>query len=102
MSARQGTSGSGWPGLGVELGPLHLAHPLINASGTMELFELAEAFGPQVLEAPPVAAYVPKTVTLTPREGNPPPRILETRGGLIECDRSLQRGTGGVSRRPPA
>ena len=85
MSAQPGTIGSGWPGSGVELGPLRLAYPLINASGTMELFELAEAFGPHILEVPPVAAYVPKTVTLMPREGNPPPRILETRSGVINA-----------------
>lgn len=72
-------------GLAVALGPLGLAHPIINASGTMEIFELAEVFGPEILRRPPVAAYVPKTVMLEPREGNPPPRILETPGGLINA-----------------
>ncbi len=71
------------PDLSVQLGPLRLEHPLINASGTMEIFELAETFGPDILQRPPVAAYVPKTVTLQPRAGNPPPRILETAGGMI-------------------
>jgi dihydroorotate dehydrogenase (NAD+) catalytic subunit len=73
------------PDLTVDLGPLRLAHPLINASGTMEIFELAEALGPQVLQHPSVAAYVPKTVTLHPRRGNPSPRILETAGGMINA-----------------
>ncbi len=73
----------GKPDLTVQLGPLRLEHPLINASGTMEIFELAETFGPEILRHPPVAAYVPKTVTLQPRAGNPPPRILETAGGMI-------------------
>ena len=59
--------------LSVQLGPLRLAHPLINASGTMEIFELAEALGAGILQQPPVAAYVPKTVTLEPRVGNPTP-----------------------------
>lgn len=71
--------------LSVQLGPLRLDHPVINASGTMEIFELAETFGPHVLERPPVGAYVPKTVTLKPRAGNPPPRILETAGGMINA-----------------
>ena len=71
------------PDLSVQLGPLRLEHPLINASGTMEIFELAETFGPGILQRPPVAAYVPKTVTLQPRAGNPPPRISETAGGMI-------------------
>ncbi len=32
-----------------------------------------------------MAAYVPKTMTLEPRAGNPPPRILETAGGMINA-----------------
>jgi dihydroorotate dehydrogenase (NAD+) catalytic subunit len=72
-------------GLSVRLGPLHLAHPLINASGTMEIFDLAEVFGEEILKRPPVAAYVSKTVTVEPRDGNPPPRILETAGGMINA-----------------
>jgi dihydroorotate dehydrogenase (NAD+) catalytic subunit len=51
----------------------------------MEIFELAETFGSGFLEQPPVAAYVPKTITLDPRSGNPPPRILETAGGMINA-----------------
>lgn len=69
--------------LSVQLGPLTLRHPLINASGTFDLFDLADIAGPWVLDSPPVAAYVPKTVTLYPREGNPPPRIAESVGGLL-------------------
>jgi dihydroorotate dehydrogenase (NAD+) catalytic subunit len=49
----------------------------------MEILELAETFGPEVLVRPPVAAYVSKTVTLQTRAGNPPPRILETAEGMI-------------------
>jgi dihydroorotate dehydrogenase (NAD+) catalytic subunit len=71
--------------LSVILGPLRLEHPVINCSGTMELFELAETFGPSIAEHPPVAAYVPKTVTLEPRAGNRPPRVLETAGGMINA-----------------
>lgn len=71
--------------LSLNLGPLRLEHPIINCSGTMELFELAETFGPSIVEHPPVAAYVPKTVTLEPRTGNRPPRVLETAGGMINA-----------------
>ncbi len=86
VGAGRPPGGSGpCPGLGVALGPLHLAHPIINASGTMEIFELARVLGPEIPHRPPVAAYVPKTLTLEPREGNPPPRILETPGGLINA-----------------
>jgi dihydroorotate dehydrogenase (NAD+) catalytic subunit len=71
--------------LSVRLGPLRLAYPLINGSGTLELFELAEAVDQRFIDQPPVAAYVPKTITLSPRAGNPPPRILETPSGMINA-----------------
>lgn len=71
--------------LTVQLGPLTLAHPFINASGTMNLFDLAATFGEELLDRPPVAAYVPKTITLDRRHGNPPPRIVETPGGMVNA-----------------
>jgi dihydroorotate dehydrogenase (NAD+) catalytic subunit len=80
------------PDLSVQLGPLRLEHPLINASGTMEIFEVAEALGPEILDRPPVAAYVPKTVTIGPRLGNPAPRILETAGGMLNAIGLTGRG----------
>lgn len=73
------------PDLSLNLGPLLLTHPIINASGTMEIFDLAEVLGPETASAPPVAAYVSKTITLDPRMGNPAPRILETPGGMINA-----------------
>lgn len=76
---------SGGRDLTVHLGPLTLAHPMVNASGTMELFELTEVFGDEIVKAPPVSAYVPKTITLEPRKGNAPPRILETSAGMINA-----------------
>ena len=62
-----------------------MAHPLINASGTLDLFEAALAFGPGFLEDPPVACYVPKTVTRSAPWGNEPPRILETAAGMLNA-----------------
>ena len=78
--------------LTVDLGPLRLAHPLINASGTLDLFEVAESLDPTIVTEPPVAAYVPKTVTLQPRRGNEPPRILETAGGMLNSIGLPNRG----------
>jgi dihydroorotate dehydrogenase (NAD+) catalytic subunit len=50
--------------------------PILNASGCLD-----------ALTAPGVAksldAFVTKTVTPLPREGNPPPRIAETAGGML-------------------
>jgi dihydroorotate dehydrogenase (NAD+) catalytic subunit len=73
------------PDLGVAIGPLVLAHPLINASGTFDALEIVERFGPAALEPFPFAAYVPKTVTLEPRTGNPPPRLTETASGMVNA-----------------
>ena len=42
-------------------------------------------FGAAGLEPFPFAAYVPKTVTLEPRAGNPPPRVTETAAGMINA-----------------
>ena len=71
--------------LSVGLGPLSLRHPLVNASGTMELLELKGVLGSEVTAEAPVAAFVAKTVTLSPRAGNPPPRVVETSGGMLNA-----------------
>jgi dihydroorotate dehydrogenase (NAD+) catalytic subunit len=63
---------------GIELG-----HPVINASGTFDPIAAQKAFGQQLIERFPFAAFVSKTVTLEPREGNPPPRLWELAAGLI-------------------
>jgi len=73
------------PDLHVELAGVPLAHPVINASGTFDALETARRFGPAALEPFPFAAYVPKTITLEPRPGNPPPRVTETPAGMINA-----------------
>lgn len=62
---------------------LKLAHRVVNASGTFDVIAARRAFGDQLLQRFPFAAYVTKTVTLEPRQGNPPPRLWEIAGGLI-------------------
>jgi dihydroorotate dehydrogenase (NAD+) catalytic subunit len=62
---------------------IELAHPIINASGTFDAIAARRVFGEELIRAFPFAAFVSKTVTLAPREGNPPPRLWETAGGLI-------------------
>jgi dihydroorotate dehydrogenase (NAD+) catalytic subunit len=69
--------------LSVEFCGLELAHPVINASGTFDAIAAWRAFGEEVIDRFPFAAYVSKTVTLEPREGNPPPRLWELPAGLI-------------------
>ena len=77
--------GDGRPDLSVSLAGVPLAHPVLNASGTFDVLESVRLFGPQVLSPFAFAAYVPKTVTLEPRTGNPPPRVTETAAGMINA-----------------
>ncbi|HEY2771516.1 MAG TPA: dihydroorotate dehydrogenase [Solirubrobacteraceae bacterium] len=62
---------------------IELAHPVINASGTFDAIAARRAFGDALLEHFPFAAFVSKTVTLAPRQGNPPPRLWELPAGLM-------------------
>jgi dihydroorotate dehydrogenase (NAD+) catalytic subunit len=62
---------------------IELEHPIINASGTFDAIAAERAFGAELVEHFPFAALVSKTVTLAPRQGNPPPRLWEVAGGLI-------------------
>ena len=68
----------------------------------MEIFDLAEVFGAEFLDHPPVAAYVPKTITVDARAGNPPPRILETPAGMINAIGLSGEGLEAFVRRPPS
>ena len=71
--------------LGVDLGPVHLEHPLLNASGTYDLLEVAAHYEGDHFADFPYAAYVPKTVTIDERPGNPPPRVTETASGMVNA-----------------
>jgi dihydroorotate dehydrogenase (NAD+) catalytic subunit len=62
---------------------LRLAHPIINGSGTFDAIAARRALGETLDRAFPFAAYVSKTITLEPRAGNPPPRLWESAGGLV-------------------
>jgi dihydroorotate dehydrogenase (NAD+) catalytic subunit len=62
---------------------LELRDPVINASGTFDAIAARRAFGDALLERFPFSAFVTKTVTLAPRQGNPPPRLYELPGGLL-------------------
>ena len=69
--------------LGVELAGLRLEHPVLNGSGTFDAIAAQRAFGREVLERFPFSAFVSKTITPRPRDGNPPPRLFETPAGMI-------------------
>jgi dihydroorotate dehydrogenase (NAD+) catalytic subunit len=67
----------------IELCGVRLRGPLLNGSGTFDAIAARRAFGDALLERFPFDAFVSKTITLEPREGNPPPRLWETPAGLI-------------------
>lgn len=62
---------------------LELAHPVVNGSGTFDAIAAERAFGPALREHFPFSAYVSKTITLRPRDGNASPRLWETASGLV-------------------
>ena len=53
---------------------MRLPTPFVNASGTLDAL-VSGTLG--------FSAFVTKTVTQNPREGNPPPRIAETPAGMV-------------------
>ncbi len=67
----------------IELCGIPLAHRVVNASGTFDAIAARRAFGDELLERFPFAAFVSKTVTVEPRQGNPPPRLYEQAGGML-------------------
>jgi len=65
--------------LDVQLGRLPLANPIMVASGTF-------GYGREMaglVDVNRLGAILPKTVTLRARSGNPPPRTVETTGGML-------------------
>ncbi len=74
---------------------LRLAHPIINGSGTFDAIAAQRAFGDALLAAFPFSAFVSKTITLAPRDGNPPPRLWEAQAGMINSIGLPNRGLDG-------
>ncbi len=67
--------------LTVDLGFLRLRNPVLAASGT---FGYGLEFSPY-LDLNRLGGIVVKGLYFSPREGNPPPRLFETRGGLLNA-----------------
>ncbi len=65
--------------LEVRLGRLCLANPVTVASGT---FGYAREMA-GLLDMSRLGGILPKTITKQPRVGNPPPRTVETTGGML-------------------
>jgi dihydroorotate dehydrogenase (NAD+) catalytic subunit len=69
------------PDLSVRIGDLSLRNPVMAASGT---FGYGEEYSPY-LDLNQLGAIVVKGLSLEPRLGNPPPRIMETPCGMLNA-----------------
>lgn len=67
--------------LGVRIGSLDLKNPVMTASGT---FGYGEEYA-QFFDLARLGAVVVKGLSLLPRMGNPPPRIVETPCGMLNA-----------------
>ncbi|HYN91345.1 MAG TPA: dihydroorotate dehydrogenase [Thermoleophilaceae bacterium] len=79
----------------IELCGVALRGPVLNGSGTFDAIAARRAFGDALLERFPFDAFVSKTITLEPRQGNPPPRLWETPAGMINSIGLPNRGLDG-------
>lgn len=67
--------------LQVTIGSLQLANPVMTASGTFGYAREFEDF----LDLRRLGAVVVKGISLEPRSGNPPPRVVETACGMLNA-----------------
>jgi len=67
--------------LSVQVGPLKLKNPVITASGT---FGYGEEYA-DFFDLNRLGAVIVKGLSLVPRKGNPPPRIMETPYGMLNA-----------------
>lgn len=67
--------------LSVNIGRLRLNNPIILASGTVGYGEEIANF----LDLSKIGAIITKSISLKPRKGNPPQRIVETPSGMLNA-----------------
>jgi len=67
------------PNLSVKIAGILMKNPVMNAAGTFD----AEQACVSLYRVKEIGAVVTKTICLDKRNGNPPPRIMEVTGGLI-------------------
>ena len=86
-------------GRGLELCGVALRGPVLNGSGTFDAIAARRAFGDALLERFPFDAFVSKTITVEPRQGNPPPRLWEAAAGMINSIGLPNKGLAGFLER---
>jgi dihydroorotate dehydrogenase (NAD+) catalytic subunit len=72
---------SKYKNLGVRIGSLQLSNPVMTASGT---FGYGREFS-NLVNLHRLGAIIVKGISLSPRPGNPPPRIVETSCGMLNA-----------------
>lgn len=72
---------SSQPDLRVKLGPLELKNPVMTASGTFGYGQEFEG----LVDLNLLGAIIVKGLSLEPKAGNPPPRIVETPCGMLNA-----------------
>jgi dihydroorotate dehydrogenase (NAD+) catalytic subunit len=69
------------PGLAVEIAGIHFKNPVMGASGTFGYgLEFAE-----FIDLDRLGGFATKGLSAKPLPGNPPPRIVETHGGMLNA-----------------
>jgi dihydroorotate dehydrogenase (NAD+) catalytic subunit len=81
-----------------ELCGVRLRGPVLNGSGTFDAIAAHRVFGDALLDEFPFDAFVSKTITVAPRQGNPPPRLWESPAGLINSIGLPNKGLAGFLR----
>jgi len=69
------------PDLSVNIGAIRMRNPVMVASGT---FGYGKEYS-EVVDLRALGAIVVKGISLRPWDGNPPPRIVEVHGGLVNA-----------------
>ncbi len=67
--------------LSVKIGKVKFENPVLVASGT---FGYGEEYA-QLIDLNKLGGIITKSITLNPREGNPPPRTCETPSGMLNA-----------------
>ena len=69
------------PDISVDFAGLKLANPVMTASGTCGYADELSSF----FDVSSLGGFITKSITLEPRLGNPPPRIVETNAGMLNA-----------------
>src|SRR5205807_2107644 len=70
----------------------------VHACGPFDAIAARRVFGEALLARFPFSAFVSKTITLAPRQGNPPPRLWELPAGLLNSIGLPNQGLAGYLR----